>query len=509
MTRTLPSAPQSTVWPRTDFDYIVVGAGSAGSIVAANLARRSPSCQVCLLEAGPAVDASQATVWDPTQWLLVDRMTPLAWNYMSTPQAALNARQIPMGRAKGLGGCALHNAMVYVRGGRLGYDRWAHALGCPGWSYAEIAPYFAAVEKRLHITTAKADPFVDALVNSAAHHGLAYNADYNARLDEACIAPFQFAIGPDGKRQTSFTAYDVASLPNITIGSQCTVERILFSGRRARAVCVGRVGGANLECSARREVILAAGAINTPQLLMLSGIGPTDTLHAHGIPVIQALPGVGQNLQDDLFVTAGFASKQPLPPQPYGLMGTVLFAHSPTNSRLLGTDIECSLATGSLAGMGVPPEWQDSYWLFPNIQLLESRGSVVLQSSDPYAAPIINPNYLQTQGDLDRCVAALKLAHALGTDAALAPWLESPLLPGANDTDLEAYVRATAGTCYHYAGTCKMGVDAMAVVAPDSLRVRGTEGLRVIDASIIPQTVSGNTAAATMMIAEKASRWLA
>jgi choline dehydrogenase len=499
------SGERSIAAGATSFDYIIIGAGSAGCIVAANLAAAFPSATIALIEAGPPISPDNETVSDPTQWVLVSGIESLAWGYQSTPQAGLRDRVIPMGRAKGLGGCAIHNAMVYVRGGSLGYDSWASDLGCPGWGYRSIETYFAAVEARMHVTIAEPDPFINDLVRAGSDHGLVYNPNYNQILDEACVSPFQFVISQAGRRETTCTAFLPSVPPNLSVATGWTVERIVVDGdKNARAVVVGRAGGPQVELTAAREIVLSAGAIGSPQLLMLSGIGPRAALADLGIPVVQDSPGVGRNLQDDLFVTALFKSKQPMPPQPYGLMGAVIFANSPMNHWGLGTDIECSLAAGTMAGMGLPPELQQSYAIYPNLQLLASRGTVTLASANPYQAPVIDPSYLSAPGDLERCVAGLELAVRIGNGPAMAAWLEHQVLPAGADK-LEDYVRQTAGTCYHYAGTCKMGQDPLAVVSPVDLKAIGVDRLRVIDASVIPRTVSGNTAAATMMIAEKGS----
>jgi choline dehydrogenase len=253
------------------------------------------------------------------------------------------------------------------------------------------------------------------------------------------------------------------------------------------------------------EVVLCAGAIGSPHLLMLSGIGDPAVLGEFGIDVVSALPGVGQNFQDDLFVTVGYATSQPMPPQPYGLMGAVVFTNDEMTTRAAPTytNIECSLAAGTMAGLQAPA---DSFWIYPNVQLLQSRGTVTLQSTDFRVAPRVDPEYLSVPEDLARCADAIWIARQIGSQAALRDWEPEELLPGPNVTSpsqLAAYVQATAGTCFHFAGTCQMGTGPNAVVDPLTLNVRGTDNLCVIDASIIPTTVSGNTAAATMMIADK------
>lgn len=489
------------------FDYIILGAGSAGCVLAAMLAEKLPDARILLLEAGHDIPPKDATVWDPTRWLLVSRDPQREWGYRSVAQAGLNGRTIRLARAKALGGCSIHNAMVYVRGGRYGFDQWAQA-GCEGWDYESLLPYFHRVEQRLHITHAKADPFVMELIGACNHLGIPYNLDYNASPHAFGVSPFQFLISQQGRRETTFSHFLGARKPRrLKIASGVRFDRILFdSERRAVAVVATDLRTQRqVELPARREILLCAGAIGSPHLLLLSGVGPEGQLRDMGIPVVSALPGVGENFQDDLFVTGGFSSKKPLPPQPYGLMGAVIFTSTDPSTLPHLTDVECSLASGTMKGMDLPPDKQQSYFIYPNLQLLKSRGTIRLASSNPIEAPLIDPRYLTAPGDLQRCIHGVKLARRIGHHPDMVSWFAQELFPGPDvqtDAELEAYVRQTADTCYHYAGTCKMGVDEQSVVTP-RLKVHGTQGLRVIDASIIPTTVSGNTAAATMMIAAK------
>jgi choline dehydrogenase len=490
-----------------DFDYIILGAGSAGCILAAMLAEQLPDDRILLLEAGHDVPPDDATVWDPTRWLLVSREPKREWGYRSAPQPELNGRRIQLGRAKALGGCSIHNAMVYVRGGKYGFDQWAQA-GCEGWDHESLLPYFHRVEERLHVTHASVDPFITDLIAACTQLGIPYNPDYNTSPHEFGVSPFQFLISPQGQRETTFSSFLGARKPGrLTIASGVRFDRILFDPER-RAVAVVATDlrtQRQVELPARREILLSAGAIGSPHLLLLSGVGPEDQLRDMGIPVVSALPGVGENFQDDLFVTGGFLSRKPMPPQPYGLMGAVIFTSTDPSTLPHLTDVECSLASGTMKGMDLPADIQQSYFIYPNLQLLKSRGTIKLASPNPTEPPIIDPRYLTVPEDLQRCIFGVKLARRIGHHPSLAPWFAHEFFPGPDvqtDAGIEAVVRQTADTCYHYAGTCKMGVDELAVVTPH-LEVRGTQRLRVIDASIIPTTVSGNTAAATMMIAAK------
>ena len=493
------------------FDYVIIGAGAAGSIVAKRLGAAFPEASILVLEAGLRVPPGDTAVWDPRKWLLVGLQARYEWGYVSTPQTQLNNRVIPMGRARGPGGCGLHNGMVYVRGGRYGYDEWV-TLGSPGWSYSEVLPYFERVESTAHVTTAEGSEFFTALVNSCENNGISYQENYNNRAgQEAGVSPFQYLINEKGIRETAFTAYLGTPPPNVTFLPGMLTTRILMENSRAVGVEFIELSTCSLkQVRCEVEVVLSAGSIGSPQILMLSGIGPSQQLSDVGIETLVDLEGVGENLQDDLFVTGGFASRQDVCPQPYGLLGAVIF----TRSQQLSagpTDIECSLASGEMIGMSLPPDQRRSYFIYPNIQLLKSRGTVRLRTASPLDHPLIDPNYLASRDDLARCIWAVKFARQIGSDPAMADWYLREVQPGPKvetDQEIEAYIRATAGTCYHYAGTCKMGTDPKAVVDP-RLCVRGVQGLRVVDASIIPKTVSGNTAAATMMIAERGAEFIA
>ena len=407
--------------------------------------------------------------------------------------------------------------MVYVRGGKEGFDQWAEE-GCVGWDYKSVKPYFERVESKLNILHAEKNDFIISLINSCGEFGIPYNPDYNQSGSQLGIASFQFLIDKQMQRETSFRNYIASTnYDNLTIRTDVLVSRILFDEVNN---CRG-VEFYDMQVQPRtvqqmyikNEVILCAGSIGTPRLLMLSGIGPLEHLESLGISVISNSPGVGDNLQDDIYVTAAFLSKQPVDPQPYGLLGAVIFAPSTMDSgttlSAIGTDIQVSMASGEMVGMDLPPDQQRSYWLYPNIQRLNSRGTIKLQSNSIFDMPLIDPNYFADDKDIERSIEALQLAIDIGRGKGMANWFDRLLYPqnGTSPEALREYILKYAYTCYHYAGTAKMGpaVDRSSVVSPDTLSVYGVQGLRVVDASIIPRTVSGNTQAATLMIGEKGS----
>lgn len=480
----------------SNYDYIVIGAGSAGSIVASSLAVNDTGMKILLLEAGGTPDKPQ--MWRPSDWFEVLQEYPeIDWGYQSVPQPDLNNRVIKLAQAKVIGGCALHNAMVYVRGSSSDFDRWGEVAA--GWSWNDVSPYFEKVEQTMKVSIGETDEFINSLFDAASEYGLPFNPNYNTSESQYGYARFQFTINdsPNFIRETTYSTFRPEQYQNVTVLSQALVTRILFEGTKAIGVEYVK-DSKQQRAYMQKEIILSASGITSPKILMLSGIGDEKELAKFDIPVVAKVPEVGRNLHDDLFVSAGFSipQNQELPFYSYGLAPAVIFG-STEHSRAV-VDIISSIGVGTLKGFPGP---ERSFWLWPNIMHLQSKGTVTLRSPNPDDTPLIDPGYLRAPGDLQKCKTALQLGMDIGNKPGLSPWREKQIAPEPG-ADLESHIRATAHTTQHYCGTCRMGADKDSVVDTE-LRVRGTSGLRVIDSSVFPLPITANTAAATMMIASR------
>jgi choline dehydrogenase len=498
----------------THYDYIVIGAGSAGCVVANRLTQDSDTT-VLLLEAGNPDTKPEIHI--PAQCLSL-LGSSVDWAYFSEPEPYLNNRKIFCPRGKVLGGSSSINFMIYLRGNPHDYDHWQE-LGNPGWSYQDVLPYFKKSEHfsrgasefhgldgELSVSDLIAPAMVSQrFVDAAVALGYDHNPDANGMQQEGA-GLYQLTI-KDGKRHSAAAAFLVPILqrPNLTVTTGALVTRLLFKGTRTVGVEYLHEGTLH-QVRVNSEVILSAGAFDSPKLLMLSGIGDAQHLQAMGIPVVADLPGIGQNLQDHPVVSVAHEATQDLHVASTSSIAEAgLFLHTEGNLDA-APDLQFLFGPVVL----VPPGYAHSGLGFTSFVCLthpQNMGSVSLRSPDPKDAPMIQMNYLQSEADVQKLVIGIKLLRNLFAASALDEFRGKEIAPGADkqsDAALVAYVRDACDTVYHPVGTCKMGTDPMAVVDPE-LRVYGIEGLRVVDASIMPTITTGNTNAPTIMIGEKAA----
>jgi choline dehydrogenase len=505
------------------YDYVVVGAGTAGCVLAARLSE-DPDVTVCLIEAGPSDDSPNIEI--PAAGGMLCR-TRYDWDYDGHDDPGLGGRRIYLPRGRVLGGTSAMNGMVHIRGNRADFGDW----GQPGWTYDRMLPYFRRSEdhvlgESLHhgvggplpVTDSRSrNPMARAFVQAALEAGYEPNGDFNAESQDG-FGPYH--INQRGGRRCSAAAaylHPVAGRPNLTIRTHLQVERVEVFGGVARGVACRRLDE-EITVRARREVILAAGAYNTPQLLLLSGIGPADELTGLGIPVVADLPGVGRNLQDHAGTYLVFTHDQPVSlissgeeryrrqyEQGYGpLTSNVPEAGGFVRTRpgLEAPDVQFHVLPVMFVdcALGVPTGHGISFG--PCVLRPRSRGDVTLASSDPTAKPRIRNRYYSDPDDLDTMVAGLRIALDLSRQAALAPYTTGRFTHPASesDGDLRAFARSATQSVFHPAGTCAIGP----VLDPE-LRVHGVGGLRVADASAMPLVPRGNTNAPTVALAERAA----
>ena len=519
------------------FDYIVVGGGSGGCVVAGRLTER-PDVTVCVLEAGNRGDGTLVNVPTGAVAMMPTRINN--WAFETVPQAGLGGRRGYQPRGKALGGSSAINAMVYIRGHRSDYDHWA-ALGNQGWSYDDVLPYFRLSEHNERFDDAwhgrdgplwvsdlrTGNPFHERYLEAARQAGLPLTDDFNGAQQEG-IGIYQ-VTQKQGERWSAARAYllpHIGRRSNLTVETHAQVRRILFEGRRAVGVEVLQNGTVRT-LRARREVLLAAGAFQTPQLLMLSGVGPMHELARFGIQIVQHLPGVGRNLQDHPDFIFGYRTRS-IDTMGVSLRGSmcmlreILRFRSERRGMLTTNFAEGGGFLKTQPGLDAPDiqlhfvvalvddharRLHAGHGLSCHVCLLRprSRGAVTLRSNDPAAAPLIDPAFFDDPRDVDDMVAGFKITRRLMQTPALAKWITRDLFtPNVkSDDDIRAVLRQRTDTVYHPVGTCRMGRDEMAVVDPQ-LRVRGLEGLRIVDASVMPTLIGGNTNAPTIMIGEKA-----
>ena len=521
------------------FDYLIVGGGSAGCVLAARLTE-DPSVSVAVLEAGPP-DHS-VLIHCPAGLAVLAKNGQANWAFDTTPQAGLNGRHGYQPRGKVLGGSSSVNAMVYIRGHRSDYDRWA-SEGNTGWSYDEVLPYFKRAEHNergadawhgtggpLNVMDLRSpNRFGSVFVDAARQAGYAANPDFNAAEQEG-VGLYQ-VTHRNGERCSAAKAYltPARSRSNLTVITDVRVTRIVTDGRRATGVEFIQAAGKQ-RLGAAREVLLCAGALQSPQLLMLSGIGPGDELRRHGIALAHELPGVGRHLHDHPDVVQVFDAPQLKDLFGLSFAGIVrvlqgILEWRRQRSGMLTTnfaeaggfiksspaepipDLQLHFVIAKLIDHGRKTVFGHGYSCHVCLLRPKSRGRVSLVSADPTAAPRIDPNFLAERNDVDRLISGFKLMRAILSQRALAGHAGRELDTSAaaqTDAQIEAFVRGHADTIYHPVGSCRMGSGPLDVVDAQ-LRVHGMQGLRVVDASIMPNIIGGNTNAPTVMIAEKAS----
>ena len=520
------------------FDYVIVGAGSAGCVLA-NRLTADPSVRVLLLEAGPR--DTDPWIHVPLGYGKLFARRDVNWAYESEPEPALGGRRVFSPRGKVLGGSSSINGLVYIRGQPEDYDGWE----VPGWSHVELLPYFKKAEHQargasalhgaggpLGVSDLERHELCDAFIASAQSLGIPRNDDFNGEVQEG--TGYYQATVRNGRRSSTAVEYlrPAESRPNLKVETEALAGKIVFSDRKAIAVEYTR-GERTLQARANREILLCGGSFNSPQLLQLSGVGPRALLEQHGIAVVHEAPEVGEGLQDHFYCRTFWRCNKPITLNDDMLslwrkakigLDYALFRRGPltvaaghaaafvrTRPELKRPDAQLYYINFSTAKRGGTLHPWSGFTISVSQLQVESRGSLRIRSADPRAAPAIRYNYLATENDRRVMIEGLKIARRIAQAAPLSGYVVREEFPGPQaqtDEDLLAVLRESGDTVFHPTSTCRMGTDERSAV-DSQLRVRGLQGLRVVDASVMPAVVSGNTNAAVIAIAEKAADLIA
>jgi len=522
------------------YDYVIVGAGSAGCVLAGRLSE-NPSVSVLLLEAGPPDDADEIHI--PAALNLLFQST-YDWGYRTVPQERAAGQSIYWPRGRVVGGSSSINAMIYIRGNKHDYNTWRDEHGCDGWGYTDMMPYFLRAEHNSRGASAfhgesgplsVVDPkfkssSAGAFIEAAISTGAPANADFNGASQDG--VGFYQVTQKDGRRWSAADAYlhPAAGRPNLTVRTDALATAVIIEDGRAVGVRFLHRGNEH-EARAEAEVILAGGAVNSPQLLMLSGIGPADHLREHGITVIADSPGVGANLSDHPIATALWSTPRVRSlaelAGPRNLLRWQLTHTGPfttnvaqaggfarTESGLPAPDIQWHVLPVPFRNGGLADTTERGMSVLVTLVAVRSRGRIQLRSADPRHRPLIDPAYLSDPADTDALVKALRMVREIAAVRPMRKMCAAELAPGADlrtDAELTDFIRRDVTTIYHPVGTCAMGgasrldASAVAAVVDTELKVRGVDGLRVVDASVMPTVPRGNTNAPTIAIAERAA----
>ncbi len=526
----LPQVKITKIPDSNYYDYIIIGAGPAGSIVANKLYQAASKMQsqikILVLEAGIAPPEDDKIFTDPRYWTMIQENPKYEWGYASTYQAGMYGRSIPLPRSPGLGGCTIHNSLMWVRGGKTAFDHWENVYKCAGWGWDKMVPLFKELEQKIDIVEVpKPRVLVDNFIQAGldAHMGMTFNMNYNNDDgNETGVAYNQYTI-KDAKRENIFNVYlkDLSDKKLVDVKCRKFVEKVLLKQSPSNneweafgVACIDKVSRKPELYGARREVILAAGVFGSPQILMRSGVGRKEDLENAGVSCLIDSRGMGQNLIDDIFMAVTYTTGVKIPNDfsVYGISGVIMFP--PQNN------IEITAQSNNMPGLyNIPESWSQGYQIGADCHLAKSRGYMKLDHAQITGLPIIEMNYLENDDDLQQCIEAVRQIREVGRAKPLEKWKPVEVMPGPKVTSkeaLEAYVRGTSLSTMHPAGTCRMGPNQdisiegsyPPVLDSNTLKVFGCNKLRVMDNSVFPANPAGNPAAAVFAVALKGANMI-